>query len=422
MSIVIDSIGWTLLHFIWQGTLIGAATAAALALLHNVRAQHRYLVAGAGLIACVLWPALELLGRLRGPQANLADARFANSIMTLPLNGQAQGMTAFLQDQLSVIVGFWALCALLLALRMVAGLLWVRKAASSRGRNAALQCRVDQLAHRFGVNRAVDLRLVEDLDSPMTAGWLRPVILVPAALVSGMPPQLLQALLAHEMAHIKRFDYLVNLGQSVIESLLFYHPAVWWISRQVRAERELVADSMAAATLAEPRELAVALSELEKWSFSRHHLAQAANGGELATRVKLLLRPSNSPLNWKAALPVLALAMACLSALSHADPVADTVAKKSSRSKAPLADFNTCAKPVWPSESLKAEHTGTVTLSYLIGVDGKVKDSQVKNSSGHPLLDEAAREGIQQCRFKPGIRNGKPFESWMQMQYVWVLK
>lgn len=422
MSIVIDSIGWTLLHFVWQGVLIGAATALALALLRNVHARHRYLVACIGLLACVLWPAFELVGRLRGPAANLADARFADSIMKNPFNGQANGMASFLQEQLSVIVAFWAVCALLLALRMVAGLLWVRKAGNSPGRDPALQCRVDQLADRFGVKRAVDLRLVEELDSPMTAGWLRPVILVPAALATGMPPQLLQALLAHEMAHIKRFDYLVNLGQSVIESLLFYHPAVWWISRQVRTERELVADSLAAATLAEPRELAVALSELEKWSFSRHHLAQAANGGELSRRVQQLLRPSTDALNWKAALPVLALAMACLSALSHADPVEEKVVKKTAGMKAARVDFDSCAKPEWPEESLKAEHTGTVTLGFLIGVDGKVKNSRVNSSSGHPLLDEAAREGIQQCSFKPGTRKGKPIESWMQMKYQWTLE
>jgi bla regulator protein BlaR1 len=166
--------------------------------------------------------------------------------------------------------------------------------------------------------------------SPVTAGWWRPVVLVPASLLTGMPPDLLEALLAHEMAHIKRHDYLINLLQNAIESLLFYHPAVWWISNRIRAERELIADDFAARQLGEPRRLALALSELERLQFSDHHLAQAANGGDLMNRIKHLLRPAPQALNWKAAIPMLGLALACMSIYAEAT-AADKAAEQPRR-------------------------------------------------------------------------------------------
>jgi protein TonB len=87
-----------------------------------------------------------------------------------------------------------------------------------------------------------------------------------------------------------------------------------------------------------------------------------------------------------------------------------------------VADFNTCAKPEWPKASLRNEETGTVTLSFLIGVDGRVADSKIVKSSGFRDLDKAAVTGISKCRFKPGMNDGKPEQAWMQMQYVWTLE
>jgi protein TonB len=89
---------------------------------------------------------------------------------------------------------------------------------------------------------------------------------------------------------------------------------------------------------------------------------------------------------------------------------------------AAVADFNTCAKPEWPKASLRNEETGTVTLSFLIGTDGRVADSKIVKSSGFRDLDKAAVVGITKCRFKPGSVDGKPEQAWMQMQYVWTLE
>ena len=215
----------------------------------------------------------------------------------------------------------WSAGAATLALRMLLGLLWVRRRSQpSRSRaDPAWQARVTRLAVKMGIARPVRLGLVDDLPGPVTAGWWRPVILLPASLASGMPVDLLEALLAHELAHIRRHDYLVNLVQSAIEIVLFYHPAVWWLSSRIRLEREQIADDVAAHVLGEPRRLAIALSELDRFQLATHsHLAHAAHGGNLMNRIKRLVRPESEPLNWKMALPILGLAAACAAFYANA--------------------------------------------------------------------------------------------------------
>ncbi|HEX8613993.1 MAG TPA: M56 family metallopeptidase [Telluria sp.] len=417
---LIDAIGWTLLHFTWQGLLVGCTCAVLLTLMRNTRPEYRYNVACAALLACVLWPAAELALRLQDGGAGAAAMRFGDRMMATARVDDTS-IAAWLQDQLLWIVGFWSVCAALLALRMAAGLAWIRRATGAPLAGAEWQARAGRMAAAFGITRTVRLRVVENLDSPLTVGWLRPVVLVPASLMTGMPADLLEALLAHEMAHIRRFDYLVNLGQNLAEIVLFYHPAVWWISGRIRVEREQIADDLAARHLGEPRRLARALSELERLQFSMHHLAVAATGGDLLSRVRRLLKPAPQTLDWQAALPALGLAAACFSLYAHAAGDRASATPALARIK-PVVDFSSCAKPVWPKASLRAEHTGTVTLGFKVGEDGRVAGSRIKTSSGHALLDEAARTGIMKCRFTPGTAHGKPVAAWMEMQYVWMLK
>ncbi len=422
LPMFVSQLGWVLLDFVWQGALIGCETALLLLALRNARAETRYLVACSGLLLCLLWPAATLVLRL----SHGADAG-AGALPLGPLLAggatQADSWRDILQGNLSWMVGAWALCAAALALRMVSGLLWIGRTARREAGNAQWQARLDALARGFGIARAVRLRivdgLVDGLASPVTAGWWKPVVLVPAPLVSGMPPQLLEALLAHELAHVRRCDYLVNLVQSVIETLLFYHPAVWWISHRIRVEREHIADDLAARRIGEPRRLALALSELEKLQFSNNKLAMAANGGDLMQRIKRLVRPDMQALNWKAAIPVLGLSATLLVGCAQT-PVAGSAAD--AVTTPPLAQFNSCAKPMYPAEALAKRLQGTVTLQFKVETDGSVQDSKVMKSSGDASLDEAARVAIAKCTFTPATVNGKPKAAWAPVQYVWSVE
>jgi D-alanyl-D-alanine endopeptidase (penicillin-binding protein 7) len=424
---LIAALGWTLVHFVWQGALLGCIVAVLLTLLRNARPEARYALACAGLLLCLAWPAVDLALLLQAGTGAGANRLLPGSAGAALAGPDADGLLSWLGRNLGWIVALWAACAGALGLRMAAGLLWIGRAARLQASDPAWQDRLSRLAERCGLGRAVRLRVVDGLASPITAGWWRPVVLVPASLIAGMPPQLLEALLAHELGHVRRHDYLVNLLQNVIETLLFYHPAVWWLSRRIRAERELIADDFAARHLDEPRRLALALSELEKLQFSSHHLAQAANGGDLMARIRRLLRPDVQALNWKAAVPVLGLAVVC-AASAHAPssqraaPAAGAPSAVAGLTRVPVLDFRSCRKPHYPRADLKAGHEGTVTLSFMVDRDGAVLESMVTRSSGYPGLDEAARSALEKCSFTPALKKGEPVAERVKVQYVWTLQ
>jgi len=419
---LIGHIGATLLDSVWQAALVGLEASVAMIGLRKARPQTRYLSLCLALLLCLLWPAVQLIARLHGT----AEGSSGTPVLVQMLPGiagtDAGGWQAFLQAHLVWIVAGWAAVAGALGLRLALGMVWIGRAGRPTRTDVHWDARLSSMAIQFGISRSVRLRVVDALASPVTAGWWRPVVLVPAALVAGMPPQLLEALLAHELAHVRRHDYLVNLAQSVIETMLFYHPVVWWLSHRIRVERELIADDIAARQLGEPRRLALALSELERLQFSTHHLAQAANGGDLMSRIKRLVRPDTPTSNWKAALPVLAMAAACLAGCAGTATSAggDAVAHDALASK-PIAQFNSCAKPEYTPDALARRAEGTTSLRFLVDTDGSVAEAQVSKSSGDASLDEAARAAIAKCRFTPGMANGKPARAWAPVQYVWSL-
>ena len=313
------TLGWALVHFLWQGLLVGLAAALALALLGNARPQLRYALACAALALCL---ALPLATVLRGgttvdtPSLSLVSADGGVPVaagvverLRQPIIENTRAWRGQLQPWLPGIVALWSLGTALFALRMALGLAWVARAARpGHGRtHPCWQAQLDALAERMALPRRVLLRVVDGLDGPVVARIWRPVVIVPAALVARLPADLLEALLAHELAHVRRHDYLVNLVQSLVEALLFYHPVVWWLSRRIRIEREQIADDIAAQALGEPRRLALALHELAQFRAPTPRLAPAAHGGLLMSRIQRLVRPRKQTLSWKLALPILAL-------------------------------------------------------------------------------------------------------------------
>lgn len=339
LALLVPALGLALLHFLWQGALVGLLAWLALALLRNARPQARYTVACLALLACVLLPAWSLVQLLSGtdtaPIAPLvltagdiaaAPADPANALRMLPAPSTAA---------LPWLVALWAAGVVTLALRMACGWLWVRRLCHEAHADLGgrWQACADRLAPRLGIARQVVLRLVDHCDSPVTAGWWRPMVLLPVAVAARMPADLVEALIAHELAHIRRHDYLVNLLQGAAEALLFYHPVVWLLSRRIRIERELVADDLAGAALGEPRRLALALSELDRHTGARSpipqlHYAPAAHGGHLMSRIQQLIRPERRAIGGSAMLPLIGLALAGAAFYAHANlatPTTDAV-------------------------------------------------------------------------------------------------
>jgi len=174
---------------------------------------------------------------------------------------------------------------------------------------AAWEDLLHDLRPKMRAGRNVSLLRADWLNSPAVYGVLKPVILIPAAAVAGLSPRQLEAILAHELAHVLRHDYLLHLLQAFAETLLFHHPAAWWIGRQIRQERECCCDQLAAQATGDRIVLAQALLAIEE------HRAMppaiAATGGNLRMRIERLTgvhRPARLSTAWIAAIAILATA------------------------------------------------------------------------------------------------------------------
>ena len=371
----VPALGWALVDFVWQGAVIGAIAWGLLALLRDARPQQRYAVLLAALAACVAWPALSVWQALApvadGSFPALVSTGFARELAAAGEVTAGPGWRTTLQARMPDLVSAWAVGAALLAVRFALGLAWVGQLrGSGRAPGFDWQLRLEQLAAAIGLPHPPALRLVEGLDGPAVAGWWRPVVLLPAALVARLPADLLEALLAHELAHVRRHDYLVNLLQGVVESLLFYHPVVWWLSRRLRVEREQIADDLALRAIGEPRRLALALQALDQLQaeaaslrgLSFPHLAPAAHGGHLMNRIRRLLRPRPAGLHWKSGLPLLAVGAFCVAVYAQALPT-PTAAPVARAAPVPRVAATPAVAPVAAVASPAAVVTTTIAPS-----------------------------------------------------------
>ena len=311
LQLLIPALGWALLYFLWQGLALGALAALGLWLLRGADARGRYAVCALALLACVGIPCVHLLYLLAAEE--------------LPQSGFS---VTTLNAWMPSLVLAWSAGVALMSLRLLLGLAWVaRLRRQAVAAPAVWQQRLDTLALRMRLPCPIPLRLHGALASPVTVGFFRPLVLLPASLLSGMPVPLLEALLAHELAHVRRWDYLLNLLQSVAEALLFFHPVVWWLSARLRVERELVADALAAQSLPDPAQLASALHQLSLQAGTRQQggLLLSARGGTLLTRIQRLMAPAPLPgrAGWKLVLPALLLAGATLLMQAQRQPAPD---------------------------------------------------------------------------------------------------
>ena len=304
------AMGLALLHFLWQGAAIGGATAW---LLHDLREgspRARYLVGCLALLAMAVAPVVTTMSGLSDPVtvsyhpgapdvARLDDATLlpttaaplaVQSTGTLPGLGAVSSVRGALTRALPLVVLCWALGVLVLTLQLAGSWMVVRRLRQTAIPVGEQWCqRTARLAGRLGITRVIAVSESMLVDVPTLIGWMRPVILIPTSVLTGLRPAELEAILTHELAHIRRHDYLVNVLQSVIETLLFYHPAVWWVSHRVRVEREHCCDDVAVAVWPDRVVYARALTSLEELRIRTSPLVLAATGGDLLGRIRRVL-------------------------------------------------------------------------------------------------------------------------------------
>ena len=324
---MVDRIGWTLVHSLWQLPLIAALFGIIVSCLRRQPANSRYLVGCFAVLLMVIVPLATFW--LRGPSASsrqiwepqnrtdvttiqevdpastsdrLADGAAAREEAagtdTLPTRvdrpypsdrSWTVRSKARIEAYLPWCVLAWLLGVSGLSIRLLGGWFIAQrlKRAGTKSTPDGWQHRLNHLATRLGLRGPIRLLESALVEVPIVVGWLRPVILIPASALTGLLPQQIEALLAHELAHIRRRDYLINLVQTTVETLLFYHPAMWWVSRQVRQDRENCCDDVALDVCEDRLSYARVLATMEELRVPRSLVA--AGGSSLAARIRRIL-------------------------------------------------------------------------------------------------------------------------------------
>lgn len=318
MTPMTQAVGWALVHFLWQGTLVAFGLAAGLSLLRSRSASVRYTASVAALALLLVLPVATAL-QSYPDSSPVSSAPSVTSVPAAPVSQPAAAeilpsaptIRERLQPYLPSLLSVWLAGVVLLSVWHLGG--WMQARRLTRIGTRPVEERWElillRLRGRLGIDRAVEILESSAVPVPAVVGWLKPVILVPASAFAGLTTQQLEAVLAHELAHVRRHDYLVNLLQAAVETLLFYHPAVWWVSRQVRQERECCCDDLAVAVCGDRLDYARALAALETLRTPR--LVLGADGGSLLRRIRRIAGvqdgASRPPVAWMAGILTLAL-------------------------------------------------------------------------------------------------------------------
>ena len=316
---LLQALGWTLLHFVWQGAALAALFAVTNALCR--RATTRYALAVMALALMMAAPLITFAGLTRQKDTAVRyGARGDSSPALEPVEGVslAAGPLAPARETparqpagILWCVEAWFLGVLLLSLRTAGGLFLVEKMRRSESRPVARELyeKCSALQSKMGLERVIRYCEGLRLDAPAVLGWVRPVVLLPAKALTGLSEAQMEMIIAHELAHIRRLDGFVNLFQIGVETLLFYHPAVWWVSLRIRTEREHCCDDEAVAVSGDAVNYARALTLMEEWR-TAPSLLMAANGSPLGERVLRLLGLDGAAGRFRAA--GMAVAVVCL--------------------------------------------------------------------------------------------------------------
>ncbi len=367
----LESLGWTLLHFCWQAAAIAFVYWLAETALPKVRSQTRYILALAALL-------LMLVGALATFAYEESSSRFDapisadTSLSAANASAEASGPVGLSLAGLGAPVSAnhdpqWPVSSLLawldiawlagvacLSMRTLVGLQLIQRLRKRALMDApeAVRESFAALCRHLAITRKVSLRVSEHIQGPFAMGVFRAMILLPASALTALTPEQLEVVLMHELAHVRRADYLWNLVQRTIETLFFFHPAVWWIGSKLRQERELCCDDMAVQLCADPLTYATALLRLEEQRTQRLNLVMALDGNRplssLRMRIARVLGEADAEQERRqlTPLPLIAICAALLLALLPAPKLFAGLPAKSQEPQSTVTATANIAAPV----------------------------------------------------------------------------
>lgn len=396
---LVIALGWTLLHFLWQGAALAAIYAVLMLMLRAATPEARYRAALACLVMLALTPVATFVYFASTAGPTLASAGLPDSLLAaLPMQNAASWKLAVdhgLRPYLPWLVLAWFGGVCVASARMLSGWRRVRQLRSCIDflPGDPWQHALATLKRRLRIRVPVQLASSTLIRIPMVIGWLKPLILIPPCVLAGLDSRQIEMILAHELAHIRRHDYLVNLLQAVVETLLFYHPAVRWISHQMRLEREKCCDRLVVDLSGDAVGYARALTNLEAIRGAELGLGLGASGGALYDRVQTLVAPRNH-----AASGSLAALLIASAALIGAANVLRTPSHPPATMPAPIGRFTMPSQPAQvvhvPAEAspaagqLKTHQPETRAVSPDLDV-GPVPAALSPPTSAQPVVKES---------------------------------
>jgi len=419
---VADALGWTLVHAVWQGFALVLPAAILLHVLRNRSSALRYRMGVTGLLSQVLTSVVTFSWLYKPAAAVSAVTMTGQAPQTLLVNWQTLPQTLswpvqvqqFLAAHLSEFVLLYIIGVAVFVLRLAGGWLYLQRLSRTATIPASdrLDALVQSLRTVMQLGPVARVRESARVAVPMVVGSLKPILLLPIGLVTNLSMAELEAVLAHELAHVKRHDYAVNLLQSVVEVLYFFHPALWWLSARVREEREHCCDDLAVQTIGgNGRILAQALAHVEEFRLSQLTLTQLATPALamaltskrqlLLHRVRRVLGVPTRPFVSNGSLAGLTLATLLLLSVSvyavqqqpQPKPTAKTTQPKSTRrhkvdgnTEFGISDNKKLDYVIWKGQKLPASRVAKLQKLYDQVMAGQLNRDDVKQPDRDILL------------------------------------
>ncbi len=306
----VNAMGWMLIHFLWQGLAVAAVLWFVLALVSQKSSRIRYALTTIALVLMFLIPLASVSqslwrnsqNRERSSAVAIAphagedlvrndstEAEPEETTVSEPLRASSSAKFS-IEPVLPWLVGLWILGVLIADIHLISSLMtlchWKRSGRVPK--QTKWPHRFQELARELRVFQKIQLLESSSTTVPMVVGWLKPVVLIPAGFLASLPPHQIEAILLHELAHIRRCDFLVNFLQNLVETFFFFHPAVWWVGKQVRIEREHCCDDLAASHCANSLTYAQALTALEELNVKPNLAMVALKSVSLLQRIRRL--------------------------------------------------------------------------------------------------------------------------------------
>jgi len=392
-SILTHSLAWALLYSLWQGILIYSTLFVLLKALPNAGARVKYSMSYISFSVLFLWFAATWYAQYQQLKETIVYIAQVgtNTIMPTITHVQASATTQVHKPLLSnflpaidpyfpLIITIYAAGLAFMLLRFLVNIVQLRSL-KTQGISQPGQewiSRLQQLQNQFAITRQVKLFLSTHINVPMMVGTLKPVILLPVATINHLTTEQVEAILLHELAHIKRHDYLLNIIQTIVETILFFNPFVWLISAIIRREREHCCDDLVVANTASPLTYAKALAILEDNRINTNGFALAATGNknQLFHRIKRIMEMKKKNLSYSQ-LAIIIVAFIAITFTIAMCTFTPSFAQKSKRIKSDTAQ----KKTVRQSETVIIDSTSDdVPSSYIKGNGGRVSKSVVKNN------------------------------------------